>query len=74
MSKVSSLQTKGVFACCCNIQDHIIYCEMLATSGTQESVANLLDVETGKRYAVYLPAGANILWDYTMEKVVDAAI
>lgn len=74
MSKVLSLQTKGAFACCCNIQNHIIHCEMLATSGTQESEANLLDVETGKRYLVHLPTGANILWDYTMERVVNATI
>ena len=47
---------------------------MLATSGTQESESNLLDVETGKRYAVHLPAGANILWDYTMERIVNATI
>lgn len=69
MTKVASLQTKGVFACCCKIQDHIIHCEMLATSGIQEPEANLLDAETGKRYLVRLPTGANILWDYTMERI-----
>lgn len=74
MAKVASLQTKGVFACCCNVEDRIIHCEMLAVSGTQESEANLLDVETGKRYSVRLPTGTHILWDYTMERVVDVAI
>lgn len=69
--KVPSLQTKGVFACCCNVQDHIIHCEMLAVSGTQKPEANLLDVETGNRYSVRLPAGANILWDYTVERIVN---
>ncbi|MEG5173292.1 hypothetical protein [Microcoleus sp. B3-D7] len=74
MAKASSLQTKGVFACCCNIHDRTIHCEMLAVSGNQEIEASLLDVETGKRYSVRLPAGAHILWDYTMERVVDVAI
>lgn len=74
MVKVASLQTKGVFACCCDVQDHIVHCEMLAVNGTHESEPNLLDVETGKRYLVRLPVGANILWDYTMERVVDVAI
>ncbi len=74
MTKIASLQTKGVFACCCNIADHAIYCEMVAVNGTQESEANLLDVETGKRYSVRLPAGAHILWDYTMERTMNAAI
>jgi|GEM_PF-3912627 len=74
MTKVASLQTKGVFACCCNIHDYTIHCEMLAISGNQESEAKLLDVETGKRYPVRLPVGAHILWDYTMERIVDAAI
>lgn len=74
MTKVASLQTKGVFACCCNIQDHTIHCEMLAINREQGSEANLLDAETGKRYLVRLPGGENILWDYTMERIVDVAI
>lgn len=47
---------------------------MLAVSGSQEIEANLLDAETGKRYSVHLPVGANILWDYTVERIVDATI
>lgn len=74
MVKVASLQTKGVFACCCNVQDFTIHCEMLAVNGSQEIEANLLDSETGNRYLVRLPPDSQILWDYIMERIVDAAI
>lgn len=47
---------------------------MLAVSGSQELEASLLDAETGKRYSVHLPTGAQILWDYIMERIVDVAI
>lgn len=74
MVKVASLQTKGVFACCCNVQHLTIHCEMLAVNGSQEIEANLLDSETGNRYLVRLPPDSQILWDYIMERIVDAAI
>lgn len=74
MVKVASLQTKGVFACCCDIQDVTIYCEMLALDRIHEIEANLLDTETGSRYLVRLPPDSQIFWDYTMERIVDVAI
>ena len=74
MAKVASLQTKGVFGCCCDIQDSTIHCEMLAVSGSQEIEASLLDTETGNRYLVRLPPDSQIFWDYTMERIVDVAI
>lgn len=74
MAKVASLQTRGVFACCCNVQNFTIYCEMLAVNGSQEIEANLLDAETGNRYLVRLPPDSQIFWDYTMERIVDVAI
>jgi len=73
MAKVASLQTKGVFGCCCDVHDDYIRCELLAVSGNQELEAKLLDVDTGKRYLVRLPVGVDILWDYTMEKI-DATV
>ncbi len=74
MTKVASLQTKGVFACCCNIQNFTIYCEMLALDRIHETEASLLDAETGNRYLVRLPPDSQIFWDYTMERIVDVAI
>jgi hypothetical protein len=69
MSKVRSLQTKGVFCCYCDIFEAVISCELLATFGTQEELSSLLDPDTGVRYTAKIPPGKNILWSYTMERV-----
>ena len=69
MIKVRSLQTKGVFCCCCDVSDAVISCELLTTFGTQEEVSSLLDPDTGNRYAAKIPPGKNILWGYLMERV-----
>lgn len=69
MFKIRSLQTKGIFCCCCEVSETAINCELLATSGTQEETSSLLDADTGNRYIAKIPQGKNILWVYTMERL-----
>lgn len=66
---VKSLQTKGVFACTCQIQIDLIECEFLATNGTQESFSNLLDPETDKRYLVEVPPGKNVFLNCKLRRM-----
>ncbi|TAG98727.1 MAG: hypothetical protein EAZ18_00175 [Oscillatoriales cyanobacterium] len=70
---IRSLQTKGIFACLCSVTNSAIFCELVATNGSQEPEISLLDVDTGDRYLVRSPSGKNVLWNYSMEKV-DASI
>jgi hypothetical protein len=67
--KIRSLQTKGIFCCCCQIANGAIECELVATNGKQDEISSLLDPDSGNRYAVNLMPGANVFWNRRLEVV-----